>query len=443
MRYRMAGCVLAAGVVCAGVARGENWPRWRGPFFNGSTTETNLPATWTETKNVAWATDMPGGSGATPVVWGDRIFLPSTDWQTKYEDPRKKGLLAMCLDAGTGKVLWRHRCGWDRAIARNNMASCSCVTDGKTVVYTFGTGDMAAFDFAGKRLWTRQLETDHGLFSVLFGYSSSPLLWEGRLYLPVLRRPTPIHRKLSPEPLPWESYILCLDLATGKDIWKHDRWTDAQKESPEAYTTPMPYDYGGVKQFLVFGGDYLTGHDPATGKELWRWEGYNLGKINHWRVVTSPLVTKDLIYISGPKKEPFFAIRPGAKGKVGLKQVAWTYKTYTTDAATPLLYRDRLYLLDGDKKYMTCLMPATGKVVWRERIGGRTVWRSSPTGADGKIYLMNERGEVLVLAAGDTYKELHRIDMGGKYARSSIVAANGQLLIRTAKKLWCLRKGGK
>ena len=439
--HRTRMVLLAAVLLVGGGLRAENWPQWRGPFLNGSTTETNLPAKWTLTRNVAWTLPLPGASGSTPIVWGDRIFVSSPDYVTKHaSDPSKKPLLAMCVDARTGKLLWQHRVAWDRPIARNNMTSPSPITDGKTVWFYYGTGHLVAYDFSGKQLWMRELEKDHGLFAILFGYSSSPLLYKGRLYVPVMRNKGPIHRKGSAEPRPWPSYLLAIDPGTGKDLWKHIRPTDARGESPESYSTPMPYEYGGTSHVILFGADYLTAHDSETGREVWRWEGYNLGKINHWRTVPSALVTKDLIYVSGPKKGPFFAIRTGARGKVGLAQVAWTYKRYSTDAATPLLYKGRLYVLDGDAKYMTCLHPQTGKVIWRGKLGGRTVYRSSPTGADDKIYVMNERGDVVVLAAGDEFKVLHEIEMGGKYARSTIVAANGQLLIRTAKHLFCIRK---
>jgi len=434
------GLVLLAGAcvaVFAGAAAAENWPQWRGPFFNGSTTETNLPATWTETRNVAWTAPMSGLSGSTPIVWGDRIFLSSTDRKART-------LLAICLDGRTGKESWRHVVGKGRAIPRNNMASASPITDGKRVFFLYGTGDMVAYDVAGKQLWKRNLEDAHGPMEILFGYSNSPLLYKGRLYVVVMRRNRPIRPFQPAPPRPWPSYLLAIDPATGKDQFKHVRPTDALKESQESYTTPMPYEYDGVSQIILFGGDYLTGHDPDTGKEIWRWGTYNPRKWDNWRVVTSPLVTKDLIYVSSPKKafpQPLFAIRTGARGRVGPKQVAWTHAPHITDAATPLLYRGRLYVLDGDDKALACLEPKTGRQIWQAKIGGRTVWRASPTGADGKIYLMSERGEVLVLAAGDSFKVLHKADMGGNYARSSIVAANGQLLIRTAKQLFCIRKG--
>src|SRR6185436_4882901 len=159
----------------------ENWPQWRGPFFNGSTTEKNLPDKWSETENVVWKIPLPGQSGATPAVWGDCIFLSSPDAQ--------KNLLLLCIERKDGKVRWQKQVAvGDRKQGNNNMASPSPVTDGQNVFVLFGTGDLAAFDFSGKELWTRNLAKEYGRFANMWQYGASPLLFKGRLYVQVLQR---------------------------------------------------------------------------------------------------------------------------------------------------------------------------------------------------------------------------------------------------------------
>ncbi|MGZ4989090.1 MAG: outer membrane protein assembly factor BamB family protein, partial [Limisphaerales bacterium] len=144
----------------------ENWPQWRGPLLNGSTTEKNLPEKWTTTENVLWTAPMAGPSHATPAVWGDSVFVTSPD--------ENKNLLAFCVDRKTGKVRWQKQVATgDRTSGRNNMASPSPVTDGKTVFFMFGTGDLAAYDFKGKQLWARNICKENGKFSILWLYVSS------------------------------------------------------------------------------------------------------------------------------------------------------------------------------------------------------------------------------------------------------------------------------
>ena len=427
-----------ATVWAVSVCTAANWPQWRGPFLNGSSNQTGRPSTWATTESVHWAADMPGPSGATPIVWGDSLFVSSTDQQSS-------GLLALCLDADTGAVRWSENVGQDRRFPRNNMASPSPVTDGRIVCFTYGTGTLVAFDFQGKRLWERSIEKDYGFNALMFGYSSTPLLLDGKLYVTAIRnkKPDQYARRFFPEGAgrePVESYLLCLDFRSGKTLWKHDRATDAVGETQEAYTTPIPRRVGDATEVLLFGADYLTAHAAVDGRELWRWSGYNPNKINHWRLVVSPLVADGLVYAAGPKHEPFFAIRPGGVGTLGAESVAWTCETHTPDASTPLLYDGRLYVLHDDRRLIACLDPGTGAVKWQGELGGGTVYRASLTGADGKVYGMNESGEVIVLAAGDEFRILHRVDMGTGPARSSVVAANGSLYIRTADRLFCVRK---
>ena len=381
---------------------------------------------------------MPGLSGATPVVWGDSIFVSSPD--------ANKNLLLLCVDRKDGKIRWQKQLATGNVEkGRGNMASPSPVTDGKSVFALYGTGDLAALDFTGKILWQRNLGADYGRFAIMWIYGSSPLLHNGKLYIQVLQRSPapPDYPGLAGSAGDRESYLLALDPATGKTLWKHVRPSEAKLESMESYATPIPHvGTDGKAQLLVAGGDALSGHDADTGTELWR--GYGLNpKGGEWmRIVTSPVSAAGLAIACGPKKEPMIAFRTDLKSDISEKGVAWVFdEKKTPDVCTPALYDGKLFALDGDSQTLTCLDPKSGAKKWQGNLGERTVIRASPTAADGKIYIMNEKGTVFVCGTGDEFKLLATIPMGGaEGARSSIAASNGQLFIRTTEKLFCVGK---
>jgi len=422
----------AAGVFAAAV-QAENWPQWRGPYFDGSTTEKSLPVEWSKTEHVAWASPLPGHSGATPVVWDDSIFVSSPDPQNN--------LLLLCLNRKDGKVRWQKVVGTgDRDKGRNNMASPSPVTDGKSVFVLFGTGDLAAFDFSGKELWTRSLAKDYGRFAINWLYGSSPLLCQGRLYIQVIQQtPVPADYAQAQDGKPdRDSYLLCLDPKTGTNLWRHVRPTDATSEAMEAYSTPIPCGGRNGTEILVVGGDYTTAHSPETGAEIWRCGGLNERKQEYWRIVPSPVAAGGLIIACGPKRDPVLGIRDGGKGLVTDTHIAWRFREFPSDCATPLFYQSKLFVLDGDRQMITCLEPQTGEKLWQGNLGLREIFRASPTGADGKIYCVSENGTVVVLDAGPAFKVLATIRMGDAPVRSSIAVAGGQLFIRTARILYCI-----
>jgi outer membrane protein assembly factor BamB len=393
--------------------RAADWPQWRGPALNGSSPETHLPATLDPEKNLAWSVELPGPSAGTPILYGDKIYLSALERKTR-------NLLALCLDPKDGKVLWQREVAPGfTSNPRNDLAAPSPVTDGKKVIFLYGSGDVAAFDTEGKPLWQRNLQKDFGEFKVLFLYGATGLLHGDKYIVPVLHRAD-------------ESYLLALDTNTGKDLWRVVRSTEARDESKEAYTTPMPYTREGKTEILLLGGDCVTGHDVETGKELWRVDGWNPNRINHWRIVPSPTVMNDLVVICPPKNGAAFAFKPG--------NTEWTWKNpeLTSDVCAPLFYNGKLFILDGDKKRLSCADPATGKVEWTHELGGHAVFRASPTGADGKIYCINESGEVWVLSASEP-KTLHQISLEGARARSTIVAAGGNVFVRTADKLFAFK----
>jgi outer membrane protein assembly factor BamB len=419
-------------------ARAEHWRQWRGPHFDGSSNETNLPDSL-DPKSAAWATPLPGSGSGTPVVFGDRIYLSALDKNTRK-------LLALSLNRADGKILWTKEIA-EGAMRneRNDLASPSPITDGKTTWFYYGTGDLVAFDRDGNQLWARNIEKDHGRFNMLWIYSASPLLYNGKLYIPVLHRDVPPQRRgAAPSAsAPADSYLLCVDLTSGKDVWRVVRPTDAVQEAREAYTTPIPVEVNGKTQIVLMGGDYVTGHDPDDGHELWRFGSYNPGKVGHWRTVASACAGGGLIFCSPPKNgnrgETFYAVKP--PGESGNAILAWKSGDFTTDVCVPLYYKDQLFVLDGDRKKLLSLDPKTGDKHWTADLGGKPVYRASPTGADGKIYCMNEAGDVAVVSVADG-KILDRQSLGSETApsRSSIVAAEGQVFVRTADRLYAFAK---
>jgi outer membrane protein assembly factor BamB len=307
------------------------------------------------------------------------------------------------------------------------------------VYFLYGTSDLAAFALDGKPLWSRNIGKDHGAWIVKFGYASSPLLYKGKLYVLVMQNQQPDkypHSHSDRKP-PLECYLLAIDPSTGRDLWRHVRPSDAFDESQETYNTPIPHEWQGRSEILIAGGDCVTGHHPETGKELWRWS-YNPQKLNLWRMVPSLVAGDGLIFFATPRAKPLYAIKPGGRGTLTAADVAWIYEGPATDVCTPLYYKGLLYVLDGDKRVITCLDPKTGKEKWQGRMESKSVWRASPTGADGRIYCISEGGDAVVLALGEEFKELGRIPMGEGPVHSSIAVSGGRLFIRTAKALYCV-----
>ncbi len=434
----------------AGAARAGNWDNWRGPAHNGSSPEKNLPGKFSKTDGVKWAVELPGASAGTPVIWGDRVFVTAADTKSGQQ-------AALCLDRRTGAPIWRADVS---AFTTDGQYSNSCspspVTDGKLAVFFFGTGELVGFDVAGKKLWERNL----GPFAFQWTFSSSPLLQEGQLIMQVLQRDVAVRGR--GKPTGNESYLLAIDPATGKDLWRSLRPSEAVAESREAFSTPLPFVHQGRAELVVVGGDAITGHDPKNGAELWRWGTWNSTKIGHWRLVPSPATDGRVILASAPKNAPVYAVKAGSRGALTYKDLAWqshvqqtedpaeaaptkNERDLTTDVPTPLFYEGKFYILNGTKRKLFCVEPADGSVIWSGDLGGRSIFQASPTAADGKIYVMNFDADVFVIQAGGSeFKLLHsanfKDDGDDTRHRSSISISQGNLYVRTGTKLFCLGK---
>jgi outer membrane protein assembly factor BamB len=406
--------VLACG--SAGLLRADEWPSWRGPSANGVSGETNLPVRWSKTDNIAWRLALPAWSGSTPIVWNDRIFLNVAEGDN---------LSLWSVDRTAGTPVWKkHLAGGNRREMKHNMSSPSPITDGRRVWVMTGTGVLKAFDLAGSEQWMRDLPKDYGEFGLNYGYGSSPLLHEDSLYVQVL------HGMHTDDP----SYILRIDKATGRTIWRVERPTRAVRESPDSYTTPALLRSGAATEIVITGGDVATGHDPATGKELWRANGLNPSNSPYYRIVASPIVFGEMIY-APTRERPMLALRAGGRGDVTKSHVAWSFDS-GPDVPTPVTDGTYLYVV-RDNGVLFCLDAKTGARIYGPQRLRNATYSGSPVLADGKLYVTNEDGVTVVAKAGPVFELLAENDLG-EYTLSSPAISDGQIFIRTDRALYAV-----
>ncbi len=416
----------------------QNWPHWRGPNHNGISEATNLPVSWSSTENILWKTKLPWWGAATPIIWGDKIFVitPSTanseaegdDNERAAHDPGGSDLLLLAISKANGKIIWQQTLDNKNQLHRkSNDASPSPVTDGKHVWVVTGTGVTTAFDMNGNRIWKRDLQKDYGKFGQNWGYGSSPLLYNGSLIIEVL------HGTHTDDP----SYIVSLDAISGKTNWYQERPTDAVKESPDAYTTPLLLNYNDKTEIIISGGDYVTGHDPLTGKEIWRAAGMNPNGRGNYRVVGSAITMNGIIYVP-TRKKPLLALRAGGTGDITESHLLWKWEgSGAPDVPSPLCDGKYFYMVD-DKSRITCLDAKSGSLVWGPNSTTGGIVSTSPILAEGKIYIINEEGKTAIVKSGKTFELLTTNELDGSYTLSSPAVSGSRLYIRTALYLYCI-----
>jgi outer membrane protein assembly factor BamB len=419
-RYRVLFLASWALVSGAAVALADNWPSWRGPDANGISKETSLPAQWSETKNIVWRVPLPGMGGSTPVIWGDRLFLTSGDGQS---------LVLICIDTGAGKQVWKRKIGSGSKLFKKgeaNQASASPSTDGKHVFAFVGTGDFSCFDFQGNQVWTFNAQDRYGQFSIQHGIHNTPVLHEDRLYMTLLHSNG--------------HWVIALDKASGKEVWKVARKSDAQFECKEAYTTPCLWDHGNEKCLVVLGCDYATAHRLGDGGELWRLGGLNpkAGYQNAFRIISSPVAADGLLVVPTARQKQVVALKPGASGmiKPGSAFELWRNAKGAPDVPSPLIHDGLIYLC-SEGGVLTCLEAKTGKQLYEKRLHTAR-YRASPVYADGKVILTSRDGVFSVVKAGPTFELLASNTLPDEFTASPAVA-NGTIYLRGFKTLYAVQ----
>ena len=457
MNSRILSIALLAGALSLVSTAVANWPQWRGPHFNGSSTSASgLAVEWTTDKNVVWRAALPSWSAATPAVWENIIFVTSAqsgfgDLQQfgrgrgargRGRDRRRPGatrpepgtipsarpddIVLIAVRRKDGAILWQRTLGsGNRIFRKQNLASPSPITDGTHVWALTGGGDLACYALNGARVWYRNLQEDYGPFGLNHGYASSPRLHGGRLYLQVL------HGMKTEAP----SYVFAVDPRTGKTLWKVDRPTDAEAESPDDYSTPLIVTVGGTEQLVISGGDYVTGHDLGSGKELWRMGGFNPGNERFYRTIASSINIGETIFTPSTRGNPFIAFKAGGEGWLSDSATVWK-NAWGADVPTPTTDGKRIFVVT-DRGVLNVLDPKTGELlVERVRLEPGT-YSSSPLLADGKLYATNEEGMTTVVGVESGYEILATNPLDS-HTLASPIAVDDQIFIRTAGHLYCI-----
>ena len=406
--------------------RAENWPQWRGPKNNGISSETNTPTKWSKTENVAWRLPMPGPAGATPAVWGERIFVTSVD--------KSSGdLLLLCVGTD-GKEKWKQVLATGNKDVRGdegNSASNSPSTDGEHVWAMMTTGVLGCWTVEGKEVWKFNLQDRYGKFNIQFGMTSTPVLDGDQLYLQLIHGDGNAKTR--------EAIVVCLEKKTGTEIWKRDRPSDAIQENEHSYASPVIYDDGATKFLLSHGADFIVAHDLKDGHELWRCGNLN-SKTKYdptLRFVASPAVSRGIIVVPTAKGAPVFALKPDGKGDITNNSAAHLWKhAKTPDVPSPLIHGGLVYLCMQDGQ-VHLLDEKTGEQIYLKRAHNDR-YRGSPVFADGKVYLTSRDGHVTVIKAGRDYEVLAENELGEPISASPAFA-NGTLYLRSFDALWAIK----
>jgi outer membrane protein assembly factor BamB len=421
----------------------RNWPSFRGDGSAGNGDGQRAITDWDAAtgKNIKWKTPIPGIATSSPIVWGTRVFA-TTAVSSAGNNSFRTGLYGdvkpvddlsphewkmYCLDKATGKILWERAAviGAPRTKrhTKSSQASSTPVTDGRRVVAVFGSaGVMIAWDYSGKELWRVNLGTlDSGWFfdpAFQWGHSSSPIIHRNAVILQA--------------DVQKGSFIAAWDVATGKPLWRTER-----ADEISTWGTPTIARTADGRDVLVTNGTKIRGYDPASGKQLW-----TLGP-NSEITIGTPVAGNGLVYVTGgyPPVRPIYAIRPGAEGDISLQKgqesnqsIVWSNMTEGTYIPTPLLYDGYLFTLNING-VLSAYDPQTGKRAFRGRVGTGGAFSSSPVGADGKLYIASEDGEVYVISATPDMKQIAKNDMK-EVIMATPAISDGLIVLRTMGHLY-------
>lgn len=414
-------------LACMERVAAENWPCWRGPRGDGTSTENDIPTHWDGTtgQGILWKTELPGTGHSSPIVWDSQIFVTGCDEASKAR-------LLFCFNKADGKLLWKAevvRSSLEIKHQLNSFASGTPATDGSTVYVSFletdgreapalntdkprsttpGAMIVAAFDMQGKLLWQKR-PTE---FSSVHGFCTSPVIYEDLLIV------NGDHDG--------QSSILALDRRTGETIWQFPR-----VHQTRSYCTPIIRQVDGKTQMVFSGSKQVVSLNPRTGDEWWHVEGPTQ------QFVASMVYDGDKFYLSAGFPDYFvMAIRPDGRGDVTGSHVAWSSTEAKSYVPSPVLADRQLFVAD-DRGTINCFDTKDGTRVWRDRLGGH--YSASLITAGGLVYCTADDGVVKLLRPGRAL-DIVATNPLGESSFASPAVSDGRIFIRGEKHLFAIGK---
>ncbi|MGY8768949.1 MAG: outer membrane protein assembly factor BamB family protein [Pirellulales bacterium] len=405
------GC-LVIGLMVASVDAQE-WTRFRGPNGSGVSNDESIPAKFTS-KDFSWKVKLPGLGHSSPVVWGNKLFLLSAvvENATRY---------VLCLDADSGKTLWKKEFGSTshHLHTKNSFASCTPAVDKDRVYVAWSTDTettLMALNHQGEILW----DIDLGSWVSQHGFGTSPVLHDGKVYLSLMQLGDPAKLR---DKRPGESRLVAIDQQTGNMVWQVPRESEVT-----SYAVPCIYkdETGRDLLICISTAHGIAAHDPKIGTEVWSTKLFSM------RTVASPVIINGLIFGStgsGGGGNYVVGIKPGKNPEVKIR-----LDRSAPYVPTPVA-NGKLGFFWYDKGIVTCIDTESGEKLWQKRVGGN--FSGSPICVAGKLYCMSEEGDLVVLSATKNYEELNRISLG-ESSYSTPAVAGGKLYLRTFSHLICV-----
>ncbi|MBT3481609.1 MAG: PQQ-binding-like beta-propeller repeat protein [Opitutales bacterium] len=416
MKHGITLGILICAHNCSAIA--ANWTSWRGETQNG-TSDSAVPASFSEDKNLAWKAELPGRGCSTPIVWGNRIFVTT-------EIDQLDGIIAFDW---SGKELWRETLGQIRPGRGKRVgsgANSSPITDGKRLFVYFKSGNFAAFSLKGMLLWKTNLNERYGEDKLWWDQGTSPVFAGGNIVIPVMQTEG-------------DSYLVSFDKDSGKEIWKTPRNYETAPESGDAYTSPHVLKIDGVETIICWGSNYLTGHDAKTGTLLWEVDGFNPEEKKNWRVIASATITDNVAVVPYARGHTLAGIDLESRGKA--KRWLWKHDNIGTDAATPITKDGKVYVLKDagiGRGKVTCIEARSGNTLWESMLPrSAKIFYASPILAGDSLVIPREDG--VVFTAKVTPNGLTDIVESFLFETiiASPVAVNDKLLLRSDQHLFC------